>query len=159
MHEGVIHKQGEISMFTTSVAASPKLKWAAIIMILAAGAIHLALAPEYLNETPYVGALFIATAAAAGSAAIGIARGRAWAWLLGALVAGTAFVMFIESNTVGLPDLPKEWEASGFVALAVEGLFVALAASIFARRNAASEPIPIPVARHRASETGAHTTR
>lgn len=120
-------------MVTTSVAASPKQKWAAILLILAVGVIHLALAPEYLDETAYVGALFIATAAAAGFSAIGIARGRAWAWLLGALVAGTAFILFIASNTVGLPGLAKEWEVSGFVALAVEGLFVALAVSVATR--------------------------
>jgi hypothetical protein len=145
-------------MFTTSVAVSPKQKWPAIIVILAVGVLHLALAPEYLDEAAYVGVLFLATAAAAGLSATGIARGRAWAWYLGALVAGTAFIMFIESNTLGMPGLAKEWEVSGFVALAVEGVFVALAAFALARRVRVSGPIAIPVAPQRIAETVAGTT-
>jgi hypothetical protein len=141
-----------------SVATSPKQKWAGIILILAIGVIHLALAPEYLDAAAYVGALFLTTAAAAGVSAIGIARGRVWAWFLGTLVAGIAFIMFIESNTVGMPGLAREWEVSGFVALAVEALYVALAASTLARRAPVSALVPIPAARQRITGTEAHNS-
>lgn len=93
------------------------------------GAIHLILAPEYLDEQAYIGVLFIA----GGIALLGLAV-RLWraddalSWLLGAVTMvgmGTGFVL---SRTTGLPGFhASEWELSGIVCLLLQAGFAAIA--------------------------------
>lgn len=95
--------------------------------LAATGVLHLILAPEYLDEKTYVGALFIA----GGIAAVGLAaaiwsRDDRRAWILGCLVAAGMAVGFILSRTVGLPGYHEgEWEISGLVSLLLEAAVVA----------------------------------
>ena len=92
----------------------------------ATGALHLALAPEYLSEQAYIGVLFIA----GGLTAIGLAvvlwtRSDARALALGAAIAVGMAAGFVLSRTTGLPGFHEaEWEASGLLSLVLEA-FVA----------------------------------
>jgi hypothetical protein len=60
-------------------------------------------------------------------AAVGIYHNLRWGWLLGVLIVGVSFVLYVAQETVGLPGLPKMWwEPSRTVSLIVEALFVVL---------------------------------
>jgi hypothetical protein len=93
------------------------------------GLLHLALAPEYLEERAYVGVLFVI----GGMAAVGLGvllwrRDEARLWPLAGVLAGGMAVGFVLSRTVGLPGFHEsEWEASGLLSLALEGTVVAAA--------------------------------
>jgi hypothetical protein len=97
-------------------------------LILAAGLIHLVLTPEHFREAPYLGLLFVANFIGAVVAAFSIYRGHRWGWLLGALVAGGALVMYFVSGTVGLPGMERGHllEPLGILTKAVEILFLVL---------------------------------
>ena len=114
------------------------LRWSTVTLvgvasILVAGLIHLILTPEHFEEATYLGLLFIANFAGAAVAAFGIFRGQRWGWVLGALVAGGAYVLYIVSGTVGLPGMEPEslLEPIGVAAKAVEALFLVLCAFVF----------------------------
>jgi hypothetical protein len=107
------------------------LRRSAAIVIRAVGAIHGFLAPEYLDEQMYLGALFIVAAVVCAAVAVRLwfVGGRV-AWTLGALVSAGAFVGFILSRTTGLPGFrEREWELIGIISLIVEGAFLALFAT------------------------------
>lgn len=102
-----------------------------IAAVAAAGvaAIHLVLAPEYLNEELYVGLLFIA-----GGLASAVVAVKLWhadhtpAWALGTLIAVGMAAGLVLSRTTGLPGFKEsEWELSGILSLLLEGTFVAAA--------------------------------
>jgi hypothetical protein len=107
-----------------------KLSLAGILLIVVVGLIHLIEAPEYLEEATYVGVLFLINVLLAFVSAFGIYRGTRWGWMLGVLVAGGAFVMYVVSRALGLPGLEEDvgnWlEPAGILSLIVEGLFVLL---------------------------------
>lgn len=96
---------------------------AGVGLIFVAALIHVVLAPEHFEATPYLGALFVADFAGAMAAAIGICVGaywgRRWGWALAALVAGGVFVAYFAVGTVGLPGM-------GAIAKAVEPLFLVI---------------------------------
>ena len=113
-------------------------RWSAVTLagvgsILVAGLIHLILTPEHFKEATYLGLLFIANFAGAAVAAFGIFGGRRWGWVLGALVAGGAYVLYLMSVTVGLPGMELEslLEPIGVIAKAVEAFFMILFAFVF----------------------------
>ena len=99
----------------------------AAALLAATGALHLVLAPEYLEEKAYIGALFIL----GGLASLAVAA-RLWtrhdrlAWALGALMAAGMAVGFILSRSIGLPGFHEsDWELSGIVSVLLELGFVA----------------------------------
>jgi len=104
-------------------------------------AIHLVLAPEYLQEQAYVGVLFVL-----GAAAGAVVAARLWrvadglSWVAGAAISAGMAAGFVLSRTVGLPGFHEtEWEGSGLLSLALEGGFLTAAtaaASSLARREA-----------------------
>ena len=100
------------------------------------GLIHLLVTPEYYGFAAYLGLLMIANFAGSMVSAVGIYRGRVWGWWLGVVLAGGAFLAYIESRTLGLPGLPS-WEPftepPGLLSLAVEAIFVGLAVRVLAR--------------------------
>ena len=126
-----------------STRRTPKVfRWAGVLLILACGLIHLISAPDHLQEATYVGVLFLANGAGALVAAFGIYRDRLWGWVLGAFVAGGAFVMFMVSRLIGLPAYQEHlgmWmgdsfgDRLGIPSLFVEGPLVALSAIVLAR--------------------------
>ena len=127
-----------------SVRQTPKgSRWAGVLLIVACGLIHLISAPDHLQEATYVGVLFVINFAGALVAAFGIYRDRLWGWLLGALVAGGAFVMFVVSRLIGLPAYQEHvgmWigesfgDRLGIPSLIIEAPLVVLAAIVVARR-------------------------
>ena len=126
-----------------SVRRTPKgLRWAGVLLIVACGLIHLISAPDHLQEATYVGVLFVVNFAVALVAAFGIYRDRLWGWLLGALVAGGAFVMFVVSRLIGLPAYQEHvgmWigesfgDRLGIPSLFIEAPVVVLSAIVLAR--------------------------
>jgi hypothetical protein len=108
----------------------------AAALLAATGALHLILAPEYLQEKAYIGTLFIA----GGLAALAVAA-RLWsrhdrqAWVLGALMAAGMAAGFILSRTIGLPGFHEsDWEPSGLLSVLLELGFVA-ALAVYARAS------------------------
>jgi len=126
-----------------STPRTPKgFRWAGVVLIVACGLIHLISAPDHLQEATYVGVLFLANGAGALVAAFGIYRDRLWGWLLGALVAGGALVMFVVSRLIGLPGYQEHvgmWigdsfgDRLGIPSLFVEAPLVVLSAIVVAR--------------------------
>ena len=103
-----------------------QIRRSAAALLAATGLLHLALAPEYLDEKAYIGGLFIV----GGLASLAIAA-RLWtandrrAWALGALIAVGMAGGFILSRSIGLPGFHEaDWELSGIVSLLLELGFV-----------------------------------
>ena len=110
-------------------SSTHSLRMVAVVAIVATGLIHLATARDSFGEATYKGLLFVANGVGALVAAVGVYRDRAyWGWLLGALVAGGAFLGYVISRTVGLPGLPAEpdawFEPLGVASLVAEAVFL-----------------------------------
>jgi O-antigen ligase len=76
----------------------------------------------------YLEFVFLANLLGAVIAAVAIWRNLRWGWLLGVMVVGLSFVLYLAQETVGLPGLPKNrWEPSRIVSLIVEALFIVVA--------------------------------
>jgi hypothetical protein len=102
----------------------------AAALLAATGALHLVLAPEYLQEQAYIGALFIL----GGLASLAVAA-RLWtrddrlAWGLGAAIAAGMAAGFILSRSVGLPGFHEsDWELSGILSVLLEAGFISVLA-------------------------------
>jgi len=119
----------------TSRTAPSVITWTGIALIVITGLIHAIDAPSSYGDAPYKGILFVLNALGAIVAAYGIWRGERWGWALGIVVAGGAFVMYVISRTVGLPQLPvDDWgEPIGIASLIVEVAFVVIAARALAQ--------------------------
>jgi hypothetical protein len=127
-----------------SVRRTPTaFRWAGVLLTVACGLIHLVSAPDHLQEATYVGVLFVVNFAGALVAAFGIYRDRLWGWLLGALIAGGAFVTFMVSRLIGLPAYQEHvgmWigdsfsDRLGIPSLIVEAPLVAISLIVLARR-------------------------
>jgi peptidoglycan/LPS O-acetylase OafA/YrhL len=105
------------------------LRRLAAVAMAGTAAIHLVLSPEYFEEQPYIGVLFVLGAVAGGVVAYRLWRAHdVPSWLLGTLIAAGMGAGFVLSRTVGLPGFHEaEWEPSGLLSLAFEGAFVAVA--------------------------------
>ena len=118
-----------------------KLRIMGVVLISLVGLIHLLVTPEYYGFAAYLGLLMVANFAGSVISAVGIYQGRAWGWWLGIVIAGGAFLAYVESRTLGLPGLPS-WEPfaepPGLVSLVVEAIFVGLAAYVLTRRRRAA---------------------
>ena len=106
------------------------LKLAALLLIVVVALIHLIGAPQHYRVAPYIGVGFVANFIGGLVAAVGIFRDALWGWLLGALVAGGALVMYLASRSVGLPGFEHavgRWSGPlGNLSLVVEALFIAV---------------------------------
>jgi hypothetical protein len=104
------------------------LRIIAVVAIVATGFIHLVTARDSFGEATYKGLLFVANGVGALVASVGVYRDRNRGWLLGALVAGGAFLGYVISRTVGLPGLPAEpdawFEPLGVASLVAEAVFL-----------------------------------
>ncbi|MEJ7871070.1 MAG: hypothetical protein WKF67_02335 [Rubrobacteraceae bacterium] len=133
-----------------SLAVPRNVMWAGVGLVAVVGLIHLIEAPEYFDEYgAFYGLAFLANAAAAAVAAVGIYGGiKSWGWTLGAVISGGAFVLYLVSRTIGLPGLTGGafFEPIGLLSLLVEGLFVVLYARVVGPRRYAS-PARGPLAR------------
>lgn len=100
--------------------------WGAGLMVFI-GLIHLLVTPEYFEFATYLGLLFIANFLGSAASALGIYRNSWWGWPLGLVMAGGAFIMYIESRTIGLPGLHEGWlDPPGVLSLILEFAFIVL---------------------------------
>lgn len=114
------------------------VSWAGAYLISFVGVLHLLLSGEHIGYEPYLGVLFLVNAAAATVSAVGLARtGALWAWLLGVVVAGGAFIALLWSRIVGLPGYPDgvgQWfNFAALTAVAFELPFLAVAGLALSR--------------------------
>ena len=115
---------------TTNMRRQRILRLATIVLIVVVGLTHLIGAPQHYRVAPYIGVGFVANFIGALVAAVGIYRDALWGWLLGALVAGGALVMYVVSRSVGMPGFEHavgRWSGPlGILSLVVEALFIAI---------------------------------
>jgi Multicopper oxidase len=108
------------------------LRYVAAAALLTAAAVHLAITGDHLEEATYIGILFILLSVAlCVEAALIVNRDDRRVWLASALTCGLAFVAFVWSRSIGLPQIREDiggWtEPLGIVALFTEGLVVLFA--------------------------------
>ena len=75
----------------------------AIALVVVVGLTRLIEAPQYYRVARYIGVGFVANFAGALVAAVGIYRDATWGWVLSALVAGGALVIYVVGHSIGLP--------------------------------------------------------
>jgi len=118
----------------TGHSVSTTAKTLGIVLIVIVGLLNFHV-PHFLLERPtsdgdaaYLEWVFLANLLGAVIAAVAIWRNRRWGWLLGVLVVGLSFVLYLAQETLGLPGLPKNWgEPSRIVSLIVEAVFILVA--------------------------------
>ena len=114
---------------------SQLLRLLAAASALSIASVHAAILNQHLEEKPYVGGLFLAAILGLQLVALELAQSRrdrlldGAAWLGGSAIVVSMFALFIVSRTVGLPGYHEPWDAIGIASLALEGLFVSLAAA------------------------------
>lgn len=112
----------------------------AILLLVVTAAAHLYLAPEHLDEMPYVGVLFIlggvGSLIAAGWLVL---RDTPLAWAAGGALCAGMLLALVLSRTTGLPDFKEEGlEPLAVGCLVDEALFLALWAFALQRVSARS---------------------
>jgi hypothetical protein len=105
----------------------------AALALIANIAIHGYLAPDHIEEIPYIGAGFVAAAVLLTGVLVGLALWPAdrSLWLTGSVLSVGMAALFVISRTAGLPDYHEAWtsdDALGLWCLLPEALFVACAA-------------------------------
>lgn len=139
---------------TGSTVQRELVRWTAIAAVFVNLGIHLALAPDHLEEKLYIGVLFVIGSALLGPVMVGLAsdrdRLRTPMWLLGSVICAVEFVLFCLSRTTGLPGgYQEEWLGStenylGLASLFVELVFVGAAlASLTSTRSAGQTAMPL----------------
>jgi len=118
----------------TQDSISTTAKALGVVLIVVVGLLNFHL-PHFLLERAtsagdavYLEFVFLANLLGAVIATVAIWRNLRWGWLLGVMVVGLSFVLYLAQETVGLPGLPKNWwEPSRIVSLIVEALFIVVA--------------------------------
>jgi hypothetical protein len=120
-------------MGTLTVAG--RVKWAAIALLVLLGLLQLHLphflieSRAYLGYATYPGLVLLATMLGSAVAAVGIYRHQRWGWMLGILIAGISWVLYVVQETVGLAGLSQIWwEPTRILSLLLAGILVILAA-------------------------------
>ena len=132
-------------------SVSSMVKVAGMVSVALVGLLHLIEAPEYYGEVKYIGALFVLSAIGAVVAVFGMARDLRAGWLLGAALAGSNFVAYVLSRTVGLPQFRENsWaefaEPMGLLSLAVEAAAFIICVRALRSAAAAEQPGRIALA-------------
>jgi len=117
------------------MVVSERVKTLAIMLIVFVGLLNFHIPHLLVESTTHFNAAayalelaLLANVLGAVIAAVGIDNNMHWGWLLGIVIAGISFALYLAQETIGLPGLPKMWlEPSRIVSLVVEVLFVVLA--------------------------------
>lgn len=121
------------------------LRWPAALTLVVAGAVHIPVTPEHLEEAPYIGYSFIALTAVCFLLALVILVADTPAvWTAIGVVTALALGAYLLSRSVALPQIGDDvgnWlEPLGVVAIVFEGLTIALAVAALRR----ARPLPGP---------------
>jgi hypothetical protein len=106
------------------------IRSAASTMLAIEIAIHVYLAPDHLEEMPYIGVSFVIASALCAVALVLVMGDRPAGWLLGAALCAGMAGAFVVSRALGLPDYHEAWTSDhrlGLWSLPPEVLFVWLA--------------------------------
>jgi hypothetical protein len=127
---------GRSASSPTRLAATRLLRWMNLgggVLLLGTAACHLVAFPDHFQVAAYIGVSFLLYAAAATAVSIALQRNIRVAWLLGALLTGSAFVLYVAARTVGLPGFSDDsWVDPvgaipvGMASFVMEALVVAL---------------------------------
>jgi hypothetical protein len=105
------------------------IRYTAALMLAIEIVIHVDLAPDHLEEVPYIGVGFVVASVLCALAVVLVLAEHRAGWLLGsALCAGMAGA-FVVSRLFGLPDYHEAWTSDnslGLWALPPEVVFVVL---------------------------------
>lgn len=128
MNASVLARPG-VALRATPGAA---LRIAALLALVIETAVHVYLAPDHLNEMPYIGVGFVVGAVLSAVVLGGVllVGNQLWPWLSGAVLCAGMTVLFVASRTVGLPDYQESWTSDnslGLFATATELVFVGCA--------------------------------
>lgn len=113
----------------------------AVVGLAGVALVHVLDAPDTFAAAPYKGWLYVALIVGSlATAAVLLRRSDPRAWAAAGLLSAGAFLAFVVSRTVGLPqgadDIGNWWEPLGLASLFVEGSLVALAAAVLYERAA-----------------------
>ena len=110
----------------------------AIALLVVTAAVHLYLAPEHLDEMPYIGVLFVLGGAGSLLAAGWLlVSDTPLAWAAGGVLCAGMLAALVLSRTTGLPDFKEEGlEPLALVCLVVEVAYLAVWAFAYQRSNA-----------------------
>jgi hypothetical protein len=106
------------------------VRYAAALMLAAEIAIHVYLAPDHLEEMPYIGVGFVVASVLCAVAMVLVLRDRPAGWVLGTVLCLGMAGLFLVSRVVGLPDYHEGWTSDhslGLWALVPEAVFLVLA--------------------------------
>ena len=111
----------------------------AVVGLAGVALIHLLDAHDTFAAAPYKGWLYVLLIVGSLAAAVALLRrSDPRAWVAAGLLSAGAFVAFVASRTVGLPqgadDVGNWWEPLGLASLFVEGLLVTLSAAVLSAR-------------------------
>ena len=133
----------------TSFAPSPLTRVLAIAMLVDQIVVHVHLAPDHLEEVPYIGVGFVVASALLTAVAVVLVlrpRNR-WAWLGGAALMLGMALLFTASRLVGLPDYHEAWTSDGALglwSLPAELIYLLCAADAMKRtRYVTRQPGPV----------------
>jgi hypothetical protein len=129
---------------TTFLAPGPVTRAIALTMIATEIAIHAYLAPDHLEEVPYIGVSFVVACVLllAVAALLVVAPRNRWGWFTGAALCVGMGLGFALSRLFGLPDYHETWTSDaglGLWSLPPEIVFVGCLAA--ARRAVGGPPL------------------
>ena len=124
------------------VSAPLRIRWRglAVLAALAAGAVHVPVIGEHLEEAPYMGVLFILLTVAAVLVAVVVwVRDSPAVYAVGAVICALAVAGYAATRVVAFPDLADDvgnwFEPLGVAAVVSETAFVGLAAAALHQRS------------------------
>lgn len=130
----------EISDHLAAAVRDGVTRAAGVVGLAGLGLIHLLDLPSKLDETPYIGWMYIALIVGAILCAFELMRtGSDAAWAAAALLALAAMIGYTLTRTVGLPaatgDLGNWLEPLGLASLFVEGILICLGVYVLGARG------------------------
>lgn len=135
-HTHSAHTEGSTATFA-GAGLRTAWRWPAIVMLLVTAVAHIPVVAPHLEEAPYIGVLFIVLIVASFLlVAALLIRDSAAIWTLTAITSGLAFLAYVLSRTVGLPEIGDdigEWVSTlGIASIVSEGITFIIAVVVLA---------------------------
>jgi hypothetical protein len=93
------------------------LRSVAALALAAEVAIHVYLAPDHLEEVPYIGVGFVVASVLCAVALLLVLADHRSGWLLGTVLCAGMAGAFVVSRAVGLPDYHEGWTSDSSLGL------------------------------------------